>query len=101
MTKIDSMVVKKSISLSMVVSIWADALAVKKGFGANYSAYIADLIRRDKEREDELELSRIHLAGTRAEKPDVSSSKKRKAADAIVDAVQQASRKKTSASRSR
>jgi hypothetical protein len=101
MTKTDSTVVKKSISLSGVVSIWADGLAAKKGFGTNYSAYIADLIRRDKEREDDLELSRIYPAGARADRPDVSSAKKRKAADAIVGAVQQAARKKTSASRSR
>jgi len=92
MTTADSTVVKKSISLSRVVSIWADGLAARKGFGANYSAYIADLIRRDKEREDDLQLSRV---------PSVSSSKRSRAADAIVETVQQAARKKTSVSRSR
>jgi len=92
MTKVDSRVAKKSISLSRVVSVWADGLAAKKGFGTNFSAYIADLIRRDKEREDELQLSRIF---------GVSSSKKSKAADAIVGVVQQAARKKTFVSRPR
>jgi hypothetical protein len=51
-----SEVVKKSISLSRVVSLWADRLAAAKGFDSNFSAYIADLIRRDKEREDQLRL---------------------------------------------
>ena len=60
-----SEVVKRSISLSRVVSGWADILSESKGFGTNFSAYIADLIRRDKEREDELRtLSQQGMDGT-------------------------------------
>jgi hypothetical protein len=53
MKKSKETVVKKSISLSIIVAEWADALAAKKGFGSNYSAYIADLIRRDRDRDEE------------------------------------------------
>ena len=52
-----SEVVKRSISMSRLVSDWADALANSKGFGSNFSAYIADLVRRDRERENELKLA--------------------------------------------
>ena len=84
-------VVKKSISLSIVVAEWADGLASKKGFGSNYSAYIADLIRRDKERDDELDLG---------QSPSGSSSHKiTKAADQIVDIIQEATRQKTTSAR--
>jgi hypothetical protein len=83
-------VVKKSISLSIVVAEWADGLALKKGFGSNYSAYIADLIRRDKERDDELQ----------GQSPSGSSSHKiTKAADQIVDIIQEAARQKTTSAR--
>ena len=44
-----SQVIKTAISLTPVVLNWAKALAEEKGFGANFSAYVADLIRRDKE----------------------------------------------------
>ena len=44
---------KRSISLSNVVADWADELAARKGYATNFSAYIADLIRRDKERDDD------------------------------------------------
>jgi hypothetical protein len=84
-------VVKKSISLSIVVAEWADALAAKKGFGSNYSAYIADLIRRDQERDSELELVQSSS--------ETSSSKITKAADQIVDIIQEAARQKTVAGR--
>lgn len=43
---------KLSISLSHAVYAWAVQLAEKKGFDNNFSAYIADLIRRDREREE-------------------------------------------------
>jgi hypothetical protein len=102
MIRSDSAVVKKCISLSGVVAGWADGLAVKKGFDTNYSAYIADLIRRDKERDDELPPVRTlparAEAGTLSE---VSSPKKSRAADAIVSAVQSAARKKVPPSRKR
>ena len=78
-----SAVVKKSISLSKVVSDWADELAATKGFGTNFSAYIADLIRRDREREQELNL----LAQGRD-----SSSLKETAAAEIAQAIQQSTR---------
>jgi hypothetical protein len=52
--RVKSIVIKKSISLSAVVAGWADDLADDKGYGTNFSAYIADLIRRDQERKDEL-----------------------------------------------
>lgn len=43
--------IKRSISLSDKVNVWAEELAEIKGFD-NFSAYLADLVRRDKERED-------------------------------------------------
>jgi hypothetical protein len=42
-----SKVIKTAISLSPKVMTWGKALAEEKGFGSNFSAYIADLIRRD------------------------------------------------------
>jgi hypothetical protein len=84
-------VIKKSISLSIVVAGWAETLAMKKGFGSNYSAYIADLIRRDKEKDDEMQL--IHVS------PETSSRKLSKATDQIVDIVQEAARQKAVARR--
>jgi len=91
MTTLKPTVVKKSISLSLVVAEWADTLASKKGFGSNYSAYIADLIRRDKERDDELQVGQTS-SGT-------SSHKITKAADQIVDIIQEAARQKTTSTR--
>ena len=44
-----SQVVKTAISLTPVVLNWAKQLAEQKGFGSNFSAYVADLIRRDNE----------------------------------------------------
>lgn len=44
---------KLSVSLSKTVYGWAVELAEKKGFDTNFSAYIADLIRRDQERDAE------------------------------------------------
>lgn len=44
--------VKTSISLSETVNTWAEELALKKGFD-NFSQYVADLIRRDKERDEQ------------------------------------------------
>lgn len=41
-------VIKKTISLTPLVTKWAKELAEKKGFGTNFSAYMADLIRQDK-----------------------------------------------------
>src|SRR5580698_10060773 len=76
-------VVKKSISLSKTVSEWGDALAKRKGFGSNYSAYIADLIRRDKERLDEMLL----LEQT-------SSRESARAAEQFVAVVQKTARAK-------
>jgi hypothetical protein len=76
MVKAETTVVKKSISLSKVVAKWADELALKKGFGSNFSAYMADLVRRDRDREMELEWT-----------GDINSMKKKQAADAIVELV--------------
>jgi predicted alternative tryptophan synthase beta-subunit len=87
MTTLKPTVVKKSISLSLIVSEWADALALKKGFGSNYSAYIADLIRRDKERDEEAQFVQASS--------ETSSSKITKAADQIVDLIQEAARQKS------
>ena len=42
-----STVLKTVISLSPKVKDWGKALAEQKGFESNFSAYIADLIRRD------------------------------------------------------
>jgi len=44
-----SQVVKTAISLTPIVLNWAKTLAEEKGFGSNFSAYVADLIRRDRE----------------------------------------------------
>jgi hypothetical protein len=44
-----SKVIKTAISLSPVVMNWGKALAEEKGFGSNFSGYIADLIRHDKD----------------------------------------------------
>lgn len=49
--------VKKSVSFSETVFGWAEDLAKKKGYGTNFSAYIQDLIRRDRDRERELDLA--------------------------------------------
>jgi len=84
--KSSSEVVKKSISLSKVVSAWADKLADSKGFGTNFSAYIADLIRRDQEREEQLKLLDPHAFKD-------SASSKELAEEEIVNAVRKAVRK--------
>jgi len=54
--------VKTSISLSEVVNSWAEEQAAKRGFD-NFSAYIADLIRREKERQV-VETGLAHVLGT-------------------------------------
>ena len=42
-------IVKRSISLSPLVNQWAEELAEKRGFGTNFSAFLADLVRRAQE----------------------------------------------------
>ena len=56
-----SQVIKTAISLTPVVLNWAKKLAEDKGFGSNFSAYVADLIRRDNENasRDEREAIRV------------------------------------------
>ena len=49
MKVVNNNTVKASVSFSKTVAEWADELAKRKGFEKNFSAYIADLIRRDKE----------------------------------------------------
>jgi hypothetical protein len=44
-------IVKRSISLSPAVNKWAEELAESRGFGTNFSAFIADLVRRAQENE--------------------------------------------------
>jgi hypothetical protein len=46
---------RTSISLAQVVWDWAMEMMEAKGYNDNISAYIADLIRRDKERQEEKE----------------------------------------------
>jgi hypothetical protein len=41
---------RTTVSLAGVVWKWAEEMMVAKGFNDNFSAYVADLIRRDKER---------------------------------------------------
>lgn len=41
-----------TISLTPLVAQWADEMCAAKGYD-NFSAYVADLIRRDKERHEE------------------------------------------------
>jgi hypothetical protein len=45
-------IAKTSISLSSVIMSWGKELAEEKGFADNFSAYVADLIRHDKENSD-------------------------------------------------
>lgn len=42
-------IIKRSISLSPLVNQWAEELAEARGFGTNFSAFCADLIRRAQE----------------------------------------------------
>jgi len=51
-----SKTVRATVSLSKVVSEMAEQLMRKKGYD-NFSAYVADLIRRDRERDEERELA--------------------------------------------
>lgn len=48
---------RPSISFSVTVATWAKDLAEKKGYD-NFSAYISDLIRKDKERDETMEAHR-------------------------------------------
>jgi hypothetical protein len=42
-------IVKRSISLSPLVNKWAEDLAAERGFGTNFSAFVADLVRREQQ----------------------------------------------------
>jgi hypothetical protein len=44
---------RTTISLAAVVWDWAQEMMRLKGFNDNISAYVADLIRRDKERQEQ------------------------------------------------
>lgn len=55
-----------SISLSQKVFQWAEELKAAKGYD-NFSAYIAELIRRDKERDEKKQSTPISAAGKRLE----------------------------------
>lgn len=46
-----SNIVKRSISLSPTVNTWAEEMAAERGFGTNFSAFIADLVRRAQEKD--------------------------------------------------
>jgi hypothetical protein len=46
-----SATIKKTISLSSLVAKWGQEMALKKGFDANFSAYVADLIRQDRNKD--------------------------------------------------
>lgn len=63
--------VKTSISLSETVNSWAEVLATKQGYD-NFSAYIAELIRRDKKR-DEGEAGTAGAANPKTPEPDTSA----------------------------
>ena len=56
---------KLSISLSKTVYAWAQELAAAKGFDTNFSAYVADLIRRDQEREQARKINIYPMPGKR------------------------------------
>ena len=47
---------RTTVSLAQVVWQMAEEMMAKKGFNDNFSAYVADLIRRDREREEEKSL---------------------------------------------
>jgi hypothetical protein len=93
MTKANTDIVRKSISLSGAVAQWADDLAHEKGFGTNFSAYIADLIRHDRQRAEQSRA--FSMAG---EMPQVNSLTKGQAAEQVVAVVQKMARR-TSARR--
>lgn len=44
-------IIKRSISLSPLVNQWAEQMASERGFGTNFSAFCADLIRRAQDAE--------------------------------------------------
>jgi hypothetical protein len=94
MIKSNPDIVRKSISLSSTVAQWANELAHKKGFGSNFSAYIADLIRHDQHRD-----ALVATAGNRLTGPvtRVNSLTKTQAAEQVVAIVQDAARRRTSA----
>jgi hypothetical protein len=47
-----SKTLKTAISLSPLVMSWGKELMAEKGFADNFSAYVADLIRHDKDNAD-------------------------------------------------
>jgi hypothetical protein len=55
--KIKPVIVQRNIRLPKTVARWAEEMAVRKGHGADISAYIADLIRCDKAKEDQRKLA--------------------------------------------
>lgn len=50
MIKVGFVAYKTTISLPDRVGEWGEQMADRRGFGENFSAYVADLIRRDHER---------------------------------------------------
>jgi hypothetical protein len=54
--KLKPVMVHRNVSLPKAIADWADDLATRKGHGSDFSAYVADLIRRDKERHEELKM---------------------------------------------
>ena len=45
-------IIKRSVSFSPLVNKWAQEMAEQRGFGSNFSAFIADLVRRAQENEE-------------------------------------------------
>jgi len=48
---------RKTISIAKVVMDWAEEIMRDQGFNKNFSAYVAHLIRQDKERIEDKQLS--------------------------------------------
>jgi len=61
---------RTTVSLAHFVWKTAQEMMKAKGFNDNFSSYVADLIRRDKEREETKKVSsEISIATTQAEEP--------------------------------
>jgi len=57
---------RTTVSLDNVVWQWAVESMRKRGYNSNFSAYVAGLIRRDKEREDDRQLALAKAASDSA-----------------------------------
>lgn len=66
-------IVKRSISLSPRVNEWAEELAEKRGFGTNFSGFLADLVRRAQEQDTANSVAHLADAALSAEISEVAA----------------------------